>query len=49
MSKQKDRFAELTPVQRRWAEEQVKRFETLKVAIPYGIIIIEAKKNFSDN
>jgi hypothetical protein len=43
MSKQA-KFEGLTAYQKKWAHEKVRMFKLLGVAIPYGMIIEEAKK-----
>lgn len=45
-SKREPKFKELTTEQKRWAHEQVAKFKMLRVAIPYGLIIKEAKNKF---
>lgn len=45
-NKREPMFSELTTEQKRWAHEQVAKFKMLRVAIPYGLIIDEAKKKF---
>jgi hypothetical protein len=48
MSKQ-PKFEGLTTAQKKWAHEKVRMFKLLKVAVPYGMIVSEAKKITNKN
>lgn len=45
----KSKFEGLTAEQKHWAMQQVKKFKSLGVAIPYGIIKSEAIKIKTQN